>query len=99
MYTMSDYDISTQYEPADSNKDIRDLDLPNQQINNYTKVEYDNAASYEFAWDWQFSYTQQLTIDMIVLVLSLTALTYGVTSWCVLKKFRSYRNFVFLIYI
>ncbi|KAJ8707467.1 hypothetical protein PYW08_010719 [Mythimna loreyi] len=32
----------------------------------------------------------------IIIVLSLTGLLYGVTSWCIIKKFRHLRNYVLL---
>lgn len=40
---------------------------------------------------------KKLIIDItnfLELVLTILALIYGVTSWCFMKKFRSYRNFV-----
>ena len=35
-------------------------------------------------------------INVIMLVLTLTALIYAVVSWRIMKKFRDYKNFVFL---
>lgn len=36
------------------------------------------------------------TFSWIVIVLSLTAFIYGLTSWCLLKKFRHFRHYVLL---
>lgn len=33
---------------------------------------------------------------IIIYALTIAAFIYGVTSWCLIKKFRNYRNFVFL---
>ncbi|KAJ8730997.1 hypothetical protein PYW08_002410 [Mythimna loreyi] len=38
----------------------------------------------------------QRHMDYIICVLTLAALIYGLTSWCFLKKFRNYRNYVLL---
>lgn len=37
-----------------------------------------------------------ITIESIVIVLSLTTLVCGLTSWCIIKKFCNYRNYVYL---
>lgn len=53
-------------------------------------------SNYDHTWNWRLSQTQRLTIDSILIALTLATLTYGVTSWCILKKFRNYKNFVLL---
>lgn len=35
-------------------------------------------------------------LDYIVLVLTLATFLYGVTSWCIIKKFRHFKNYVYL---
>ncbi|KAF9801949.1 hypothetical protein SFRURICE_016199, partial [Spodoptera frugiperda] len=35
-------------------------------------------------------------VTWILIVLTLIAFMYGLTSWCLIKKFRHYRNYVFL---
>ncbi|KAJ8707473.1 hypothetical protein PYW08_010725 [Mythimna loreyi] len=35
-------------------------------------------------------------VEYIVLVLTLAAFIYGVISWCLIKKFRHFRNFVYM---
>lgn len=37
-----------------------------------------------------------IIVEYIVLVLTLAAFLYGVISWCLIKKFRHFRNFVYL---
>ncbi|KAJ8707469.1 hypothetical protein PYW08_010721 [Mythimna loreyi] len=44
-------------------------------------------------------YTSDIIYHIIywtLFILPLTAVLYGVTSWCIIKKFRHYRNFVLL---
>ena len=64
-------------------------------VDNATSKQHDSEES-DDTWDWSLSDTQQLIINYIVLVLTLSTLIYGITSWCILRKFRNYRNFVFL---
>ncbi|KAJ8721674.1 hypothetical protein PYW07_002449 [Mythimna separata] len=49
-------------------------------------------------YDWSINFWRYVfrIMPYIVLVLTLAALIYGLTSWFILKKFRNYRNFVFL---
>ncbi|PZC81924.1 hypothetical protein B5X24_HaOG211710 [Helicoverpa armigera] len=37
-----------------------------------------------------------ILVEYLVLVLTLAAFLYGVTSWCLIAKFRHFRNFVYI---
>lgn len=38
----------------------------------------------------------RINIHFIILALTLATLIYGVTSWCTIKKFRNFKNYVYL---
>lgn len=44
---------------------------------------------------FEFDYSVERNINSAVLVVTLATLLYGLISWCVLPKFRNYRNYVF----
>lgn len=46
--------------------------------------------------DFWKNYLLLLSIHNIVLVLTLAAFIYGVISWCILKKFRNFKNYIYL---
>ncbi|KAJ8721676.1 hypothetical protein PYW07_002451 [Mythimna separata] len=56
----------------------------------------DNESSTRYGWSINFWRYLFHIMPYIMLVLMLAALIYGLTSCCILKKFRNYRNFVFL---
>ncbi|KAJ8730996.1 hypothetical protein PYW08_002409 [Mythimna loreyi] len=57
---------------------------------------FDNDTGTENHW-WIYYWKYLLDImPELMCVLTLAALIYGLTSWCFLKKFQSYRNYVLL---
>lgn len=45
---------------------------------------------------WYISRSTDFIIKSVVIAVTLATLIYGVVSWCIMKKFRTYRNYVFL---
>ncbi|KAJ8715008.1 hypothetical protein PYW08_004989 [Mythimna loreyi] len=62
------------------------------------KYDYPDDDNYDYSLDctWELSVTQDLIIMIVVIVLTLITFIFGVTSWCIMKKFRTYKNYVFL---
>lgn len=95
---MSDDETSVLYESTESN----DEDVYNSSESS-VEESYDYEDSSDAEWNddeesfvWELSVTQEYIILYIIIILTSATLIYGVSSWCVMKKFRNYRNFVFL---
>lgn len=84
-FTMSDHDTS----------------IPNNYSESYEEEPY-NSSDWEYnTKESDYNYYLLLTVHqwiirLVLSVLSLVTLIVGVASWCIIKKFRNYRNFVFL---
>lgn len=66
---------------------------PNESTKSFHEELYNTTDNFD---EPVLACTHEFIILNIMIVTTLATLIYGVVSWCIVKKFRNYRNFVFL---